>query len=586
MKKLTNAALSVIGGGVLLFATGCGSSGNQPTPVEPLESPTPVPAVTEVIKLNQLGYQNNAQKYALVPNVGASQFSIVSVSTGAEVFRGPLSDAFSWEPSGDSRYRLADFTDFQQSGEYRLEVDGAQASFSFEIGDGLLLELRQSALRYFYLNRAGMEIHSEYAGPWQRPSGHADTRVSVHASAAGANLSLDEPVTSSKGWYDAGDYGKYVVNSAIATYTLIAAYEHYPNRHFSDATNIPESGNGIADLIDEAKWNLDWMFTMQANDGSVVHKLTSLEWPGKEMSDEDTRERFLIGKSTSAALGYAATMAAASRVYRSASAEFSEQAEQWQESAVRAWEWASANPNVAYTQPADVKSGEYGDDFFNDEFAWAAAELFVTTGDERYWQAFNHYKVDVQEASWQYVSALPYLTLLTKGQTLLSDDAYQRLATQLTEFADRLLQLQQGSLINLPISESDFVWGSNAVMMNKAIVLLQAHQLTQDIRYLNAAQQQLNYVLGYNPTGFSFVTGYGDQTPLDPHHRISISDDISEPHPGMLVGGPHAGRQDGCDYPDTSPAGSYIDDWCSYSTNEVAINWNAPFYYVLTALSE
>ncbi len=95
----------------------------------------------------------------------------------------------------------------------------------------------------------------------------------------------------------------------------------------------------------------------------------------------------------------------------------------------------------------------------------------------------------------------------------------------------------------------------------------------------------MDYILGRNPTGYSFVTGFGEKTPLHPHHRISQSDTVAAPVPGMLVGGPHAWQQDKCHYKSNEPTKSYSDSWCSYSTNEIAINWNAPLVYVLGALT-
>ncbi len=572
----------------LITVVGCNSAGTDPqvTPTTTAMESKPVLAVSDMIKLNQVGYPNDAEKLALIPSSDATRFNVVNTATGEVAYSDTLSESFAWLPSGDTQFKLADFSPLTSVGDFRIDVEGIDSSYTFSVGDGLYSEARQAALRYYYLNRAGLAVEERFDDKWQRRKGHTDEHVAVHPSAAGAGFATEQTVASPKGWYDAGDYGKYTVNSGIATYTLLAAYEHYPSAMFSDATNIPESGNGVADVLDEAKWNLDWMHTMQAVDGSVVHKLTSLEWPGKEMPHEDTRTRYLIGKSTSAALDFAATMAVASRVYASVSGDFTDNATQWLEAAIKAWEWAQQNPNLVYVQPEDVKSGEYGDDSFNDEFAWAAAELFVTTGDLTYFDAFQTYKVDVKEASWQHVAALPYLTLLNKGKPLLDVEAYQSLVNEFMQFADALIDVQNSSLIRLPIATDDFVWGSNAVMMNKAIVLLEAYRLTQDSQYANGARHLVNYVMGYNPTGFSFITGFGDKAAVDPHHRISISDDVAEPHPGMLVGGPHAGRQDGCDYDDLSPAGSYIDDWCSYATNEVAINWNAPLYYVLTALSE
>jgi len=135
------------------------------------------------------------------------------------------------------------------------------------------------------------------------------------------------------------------------------------------------------------------------------------------------------------------------------------------------------------------------------------------------------------------------------------------------------------------VTANDFVWGSNSVALNQGLMLIQAYFISDNPAYLQAAQANLDYILGRNATGYSFVTGYGDQTPQEIHHRQSAADEITAPVPGFVVGGPHSGQQDGCDgYPSNLPARSYVDSVCSYSTNEVAINWNAPLVYLSGAL--
>jgi endoglucanase len=135
---------------------------------------------------------------------------------------------------------------------------------------------------------------------------------------------------------------------------------------------------------------------------------------------------------------------------------------------------------------------------------------------------------------------------------------------------------------------TDFVWGSNAVILNQAMVLAAAYRIEPKRDYLDAAQSALDYVLGRNGPGMSFVTGFGARSPLHPHHRPSEADGVDAPYPGMLVGGPNPGQQDkaGCraPYPSALPALSYLDDICSYASNEIAINWNAPLVYVAAAL--
>ena len=154
--------------------------------------------------------------------------------------------------------------------------------------------------------------------------------------------------------------------------------------------------------------------------------------------------------------------------------------------------------------------------------------------------------------------------------------------------AQHLRDEWRASASGVPMRAQDFVWGSNGVAMNMAMMMLTAHQLSDNPENLQVAQSLMDYVLGRNPTGYSYVTGFGTRTPLHIHHRPSEADTVVAPVPGFLAGGPHSGQQDAGDcpvaYPSDKPAKSYLDHWCSYASNEITINWNAPLVYVSGAL--
>jgi endoglucanase len=302
------------------------------------------------------------------------------------------------------------------------------------------------------------------------------------------------------------------------------------------------------------------------------------------MPDEDTRDRYVIGKSTAAALDFAAILSMASRIYQPYESTFPGKSEQWLKAAEKAWLWALENENQPYRQPLDVTSGEYGDYTFNDEFAWAASELFMTTKKIKYLEKYMETAEQPSVPSWANVSYLATSTLLLIGEEDIEPSLYQSLKEAQLALANNIVAQHKNNPYRVAMVEADFVWGSNAVVLNKALVLLQAYRLSKEAIYKQVALEHVDYILGRNPTGYSYVTGYGNKTPLFPHHRISASDGIDSPIPGMLVGGPHNGNQDGCVYPSQHSASAYLDDWCSFSTNEVAINWNAPLVYVLAAL--
>jgi endoglucanase len=541
------------------------------------------------IKINQLGFLPAAQKLAVVPGDAQARFSVVDAATGKPVLDGKLPGAATWDASGES-VRVADFSALRTPGRYRIRVAGLPDSAPFSVGPDVYRELDIAAIRSYTLNRTGIALSSAVAGPYARPLAHPDTKVLVHPSAASVKRPAGSVISSPKGWYDAGDYNKYIVNSGISTYTLLAAYEHFPAWFDKLALNLPESGNGLPDILNEALWNLEWMITMQdPEDGGVYHKLTNKAFDPFVMPDQASTPRYVVQKTTTAALDFAAVMAAASRVLAPFDDRQPGRSARYLAAAEAAYRWAEAHPQVLYQQPADIRTGDYGDKSVDDEFAWAATELLIGTGKDAYrTRAVVARKADQTEPGWADVGMLGWISLAEHRNRLSLGSDVGAARQQLLAVADTLAARWKASPYRVSMLRKELVWGSNSVILNQAIMLLTAYRLDPRPDYLNAAQSALDYVLGRNGPGISFVTGFGTRSPLHPHHRPSEADGIAAPFPGMLVGGPNPGQQDRADcravYPSAQPALSYLDDVCSYASNEVAINWNAPLVYVAAAL--
>jgi endoglucanase len=436
-------------------------------------------------------------------------------------------------------------------------------------------ELAQLLAKSYYYQRASQALEPQYAGQWSRPAGHADTHVAFHPSSGHSEGFLSSP----GGWYDAGDYNKYVVNAGISVAQLLMAYEVAPQVFADGSLNIPESGNGQNDLLDEVKYELDWLKTMQdPADGGVYVKITSKQFCGMVMPADDNLERWVVGKTTTSALDFAAVMAIASRVYATYDADYATDCLVRAESA---WAWAVANPNIRYSNPPDIATGEYGDGEFGDEFFWAAAELAIASSDNATQEFYVHQHfggyIPVSEPSWGYVAPLGVISL-----AFAPDDfgIKSKAVDAVTNFADKSLSQIEKSPNGLP--DINFNWGSNSGVANTGVLIMSAYKLTGNEKYLKGAKAVSDYLLGKNVTGYSFITGvkgYAAKSPMNPHHRPSAADGIAEPVPGFLVGGPNGGRNDagsGVVYPDSRPEACYVDVTESYASNEVAINWNAP----------
>ena len=522
--------------------------------------------------INQIGYRvGDAKEFTLAD--GNGDVEIVDAS-GATVLKVTPSAASNWEPSGQN-VQLVDFSELNVPGTYSIKVGGQELRKDLKIAPNTYEDVTKASLKWYYYQRASMALEESYAGQWKRAAGHTNASVQLHNSTGESGS-----INSSKGWYDAGDYGRYIVNSGITTYTLLSLYEHFPEYFKTLKWNIPADGT-LPDLLAEIKYNLDWMLTMQASDGGVYHKLTSLGFPGDVMPAEDTDPIYVIGKGSAATFDFAGVMAVAARVYKPFDATY---ASKCLEAAKKAYAWGAQNPNKAYSNPNGVQTGEYGDKWLGDEKEFASTELFVSTGDASYKP--NNASGNIP--SWADVGGLATYGMATHATEF--GGAAQAAKDSLLKVADDFVNRTKSGF-GVVMAKDDFVWGSNAVAGNQGVWLLHAYYLTGEAKYYQAAVKVLDYLLGKNPLDMSFLTGFGTKSAMKPHHRPSTSDKVKEPVPGMIVGGPQPGGEDigsetwECkDYRTGFPATSYVDNNCSYASNEVAINWNAPFAYLAGAI--
>ncbi len=533
-----------------------------------------VPAFAATAYINQIGYRpGDFKELALVDANGNVDF----VNSAGQVVLSVTPNAASfWDASGQN-VQLVDFSKLSEAGKYSIKVGGNVLRSDLVVKSQTYEEIFKAAIKWFYYQRASMALEQQYAGKWSRAAGHTNATVELHNSTGASGT-----INSSKGWYDAGDYGRYIVNSGITTYTLLSLYEHFPAYFKTLKWNIPAEGS-LPDLLAEIKWNLDWMLTMQASDGGVYHKLTSLGFPGDVMPAQDNSKLYVIGKSTAATFDFAAIMAMASRIYKPFDATY---ATKCLDAAKKAFAWGQQHPNQNFTaNPSGVSTGTYEDSTPNDEKVLAGTELFITTGDASYKQSGSTEYISY----WGDVMGLATYEKATHQTQFGGDanEAKQKILGTANEFANRA---EKG--FGVVMAKDDFVWGSNAVASNQGVWLLHAYYLTGEQKYYKAAVKVLDYLLGKNPLDMSFVTGYGSKYAKHPHHRPSTSDNVEEPIPGMLVGGPQPGGEDvgpkaewKCDdYRTGQAATAYTDQQCSYATNEVAINWNAPLAYLAGAI--
>lgn len=559
------------------------------------------------VRLNQVGFRPLQEKTCTIIEGISGEYrgNVVIVSAeGDTVWQGVTSETM-LNPVSGKPCCVVDFSDLTTEGEYTLCVnDGSStAKCQFVITNHPYSELTRKALRAFYYQRASMDIVEPYAEGYERKAGHPDDHVLVHASAATAERPEETVISSPGGWYDAGDYNKYIVNSGFTMGVWLMAYELNPDYFKALNLNIPESGQPVPDMLAEAMYNIRWMLTMQDTDGGVYHKLTEPNFEGFIRPDECQKTRYVVLKTTAAALDFAATMALAARVYAPFEAAYLGFVAQATDAAKRAYAWAEANPEVYYDQPKmneqfkpEITTGAYDDFDVHDEFYWAAIELAILTGENAYKVAATEHAKAIAEANGQYtpsvwgnVAELGYLDWLMHSEDTAKNKAnMEALLEYLQPFLDEATTV---SVFHSPYGnrEDDFFWGCNSEgCCWRGIECLYAYRLTGDEKYRVNAERCLNYILGQNATGYCYVTGFGSKPVCHPHHRLSYSHPKGT-HPGFLAGGPNPMRQDaetdGVKYPKDVPADeSYLDYQPSYASNEVTINWNVTLFALTAGL--
>jgi endoglucanase len=571
------------------------------------------------IRVNQIGYFPKGAKRATWVIEGADAeakartavpFEVVDAK-GTVVHRG-TTQPFGKDPTSGAFVQRIDFSSYTAPGEgLRVRIGGGTTSDAtsdaFAIQEHVLRPLSRDALRYFYQTRSGIVLEQPYVedAKWARPAGHpTDVKVPC-APDAGCTHVLDV----SGGWYDAGDYGKYVVNGGLSVWLLLNLWEvsremGFPIVGAKDGDlHVPESGNKKPDLLDEARWELEWMLKMQVPEGDpqaglVHHKMHDVDWSalGSKPVRNESVPRQLRPVSTAATLNLAAVAAQAARVYATIDPAF---AQRCLAAAKRAWAAAEAHPALLITGADNHGGGAYEDADVSDERFWAATELFVTTGDEA-WNAvlakspyLGHVRFDPegvpQAFDWRTMDALGAMTL-SLASPKVSAKVREGSRRALVAVAERFLALSTADGFGQPYSGATYHWGSNSAIVNNGVVLAYAHAFTKDRRFYDAAAAAADYVLGRNAMGKSYVSGYGARPLTNPHHRYwahSVDSKLPGPPPGVLSGGPNSDLQDPYSkalHPHCIGQTCYVDHIDAYSANEVAINWNAELAWLVAYL--
>lgn len=485
------------------------------------------------IRLNQIGYRTDSIKRAVVTD-GGKIFWVVDATTGTIVYAGPVEPG-SYEELAGEVVNHCDFSDLTTPGIYYLMVDinAEQLSYPFAIGDDIYDEARSLVLKCYYYNRCGCAINvPEYN--MKHAACHlgnaivrefdGDSFLDKQNFVTRLTKSTGEVVQNVVGgWHDAGDYGRYATWETCSAAKLLISYLMDPAA-FGDDSGIPESGNGVPDILDEVYYDLIWLMKLQRADGAVYHKLTSEQHASiNTMPEYDNSQFYLYPVSREATADFAGVMALASVIYKNIAPDF---ANTCLTVAKSAYDWASASTMNCYPSRDGSGTGIGASANIAYDLAFAASALYQATGNATYHSAFTAYgsqNLSVGNAAFDCGIAAYVLNPANRDQSASFLDTLRgRFKTYRQDKIDKYYKtpyefsLYTGSYANQSLA------GQNATL-----ILGDLLNGNEDTRWL--IEENANYILGKNATGYCGITGMGTQQIQNPHLRFNV--------PGWLTGG-------------------------------------------------
>ena len=553
-----------------------------------------VVAGLEPVRVSQVGYLPAWSKLAIVVIDDASRpfesFVVRDVRTGEVAYEGTLAAPIADASSGDV-VQQADFSALRAPGRYRVDVPGLGSSLWFDVSERVFHEALFATGRSYTLQRSATSFRDPITG-LTLSAGHLQDRE-ARLFFGDAFHADGDVLDVLGGWYDAGDFGMYIPPSNVTVAQLLLAYEWHPDAFFAGQFAFPVGVervmDGAPDLLEEVRFNLAWMLTMQRPDGAVYHKKSGLRWPSDAtLPVRDTQQRYVFGLSTFGTAGFAGATALAARVFADVDPVF---AAELLDAAERAFAYLEANPEPAfrYDEGQDQGSGPYRKDGDAEERLWAASELLRTTGDERF-EAFIAGNQALDALLDAPSRAIGWLDASLLGQwayvhaRAADPERQERARRAILAGAEAIAERVRADGYNVSLPTDEYFWASAKTAVANGNVLLMAHALEPNAAFVDAALDQVAYVFGRNATSYSYVTGLGHRSPASVHHRIATATGIVTP--GLLVGGPNAHGGDPLldallETVAPPPAKAYLDLQGSWATNEYAIDYTAPLLFAL-----
>ena len=451
-------------------------------------------------RLNQVGFRPDATKSFVIGGTAERAppltFSVETLG-GTGVFAGRIDPALhDLTRTTGEHVRVGDFTAFKGPGRYRVRV-GSSASHPFEIGDAIYAPVVRDAARAFYLIRANV-AHDDPVTGIRHAAGHlSEARMRVD----GAERDL------TGGWYNAGDYGKWSHMAAMSASCMMWLHELRPHAARKLVLAVPRTYPGLPDLLQQARWGLEWLLRMQNPNGSVLHKIDADDHFASGSPEQDSFPRFVYAATSLDAGNFTGVMLQAARVFSSVDRGF---AGRCRLAAQRAWQWLEGHPAVL------GKDVNYLDPDPRQEIAWGtfAMAAAVTRDAQLAQQATARLAaVGILPASWQAPQLLGAM-----GLARSTSPAREAAADAIAAAAELIVDRVAADPYGFSASPDDYFWGSNEAALYAAVLCLFAAELTHRQPFRATAQRLIDYVLGCNTLDLSFVTGHGQRSVSRPYH--------------------------------------------------------------------
>jgi endoglucanase len=550
------------------------------------------------IRVNQVGYRPDGPKHATLVTKAHEPVPFTVAGRDGEVLLSAHSTPWQVrpEPTSGLDVHVLDLSSVTAPTRGATIASDGHRSHPFDISDAAYAGLAADALHFFTLQRSGSEVSDDEGHRWPaghvgRPPNTGDVAVPAwqgpDAEALYPGWRQEGTFDVSGGWYDAGDYGKYVTSGSISLWQLLATLD------LADRLPVRDE-HLLAAIRAECRWQLDWMLRMQSPTGAQLagmafHRVHGTEWsPLPGWPHEDPTERVLHRPSTGATLHLAAGAAQGARLFR---AEDPAYADRLLGAAWTAYRAAHDNPRViAPDDQGRFGGGPYPDDDLEDDFYWAAAELWLATGSPDLGATMRESRLHRSDTfplagfDYDHVGAPAHLDL-----ALLATNAeHDHVRETVVAAASALVEVQRGQPWGQPYAPDEgWDWGSNGRILNNLVVLAVAHLVTGDRGFRDAVLTGVDHLFGRNALGQSYVTGYGTDDTRHQRSRLfgHDHDPAFPPSPrGAIAGGANSRPHPGF-YADPRLEGlpsqcCYLDEPTSEVTNDVCIRWNAPLVWI------